>query len=575
MEARVLAALATMQPSAAARRVWLGVGLLVVVAGVVLAFMMFGGGSKGAPVAAAPAGSDGRPGAEPHDHAEEATQYTCGMHPQIVQDEPGTCPICGMNLTPKRSTKKSVKKKRISGVQACEGRPILHYAAPMDATYTSPSPGKSPMGMDLVPVCEGDGVESADGISVDSRVRQNMGIRTAKAARVPLVKTIQTVGHVDYDERSMTVITTKFDGWIEDLRVDFTGRTVTKGEPLFAIYSPQLVSTQQELIVAYRSWKASNSSGALGLLESSRKRLRYLDFSDAQIATIETSGEPTRVLLVEAPMDGVVVHKTAVQGQFVKAGTALFRIADLSKVWVYAHFYEMDAPFIREGARAVIELPYDAGAPMDGTVEYVFPWLDAKTREVKARLVFDNADGRLKPEMYVNVQLVADLGVTAVAIDDSAPIRTGLRSVVFVQSEPGTYMPRDVRLGRQLDGLVEVTEGIEVGDALVIRGQFMLDSESRLKEALSKYEKVPDDAAGKAKDGDATAAKAEVTASEAVDALAEKGCAFTCPMESHLHICGAEAGKCPECGMDMVPLDKAREMFPPPDAGKSHEGHTP
>lgn len=476
LEDRVLARLEAMQPTESARWVWRVVGLLLLAAGLVLAVSW-----------AWPRGDEGpKTPAATAEPAPEATQYTCGMHPEIVQDEPGSCPICGMKLTPTKPQGQK-RRKRVTGEQACKGRDILMYQAPMDPNYTSPSPGKSPMGMDLVPVCETDELEAAGGISIDSRVRQNMGIRTDTAERAELRKTIRTLGHVDFDERRVTVIATKLDGWIREMHVDFTGEAVKKGDPLFAIDSPQLLSTQQELVSARQAYERTGSAADRGILEAARQRLRYWDISAAQIERIEASGAVEQTLTIESPADGVVVQKNALEGKFVRSDTELFRIADLSQVWVLAHFYEMDAPFLAVGAAVTVEVPYDGGPPIAGRVDYVFPWLDAKTREVKARIELPNPDGRLKPEMYVDVNLRADLGEEGLVIDDSAIIRTGVRNVVFVETEPGSYAPRVVKLGRQIDDKLEITAGLQAGDKVVIKGQFMLDSESRLKEVLGKY----------------------------------------------------------------------------------------
>lgn len=549
LEERVLARLKAMQPTASSRWVWRIVGLLLLAAGLVLGVSW-----------AWPACDAGSPAvAPPTESAVEATQYTCGMHPEIVQDEPGSCPVCGMKLTPTKP-EATKRKKRVTGEQACKGREILMYQAPMDPNYTSPSPGKSPMGMDLVPVCESDQLEAKGSISIDSRVRQNMGIRTDTAVLAPLTKTIRTLGHVDFDERRVMVITTKIDGWVREMHVDFTGETVKEGDPLFSIDSPQLVSTQQELLSARRAFERTGSQADRVTLEATRQRLRYWDISPGQIEHIEMSGEVAQTLTIESPGAGVVVHKNALEGKFVRSDTELFRIADLSQVWVFAHFYEMDSPFVAVGAAATVHVPYDGRPPIEGTIEYVFPWLDAKTREVKARIALANPEGRLKPEMFVDVDLRVAVGDQGLLIDDSAVIRTGVRNVVFVENEPGSYTPRVIKLGRQLDGRVEITSGLQAGEKVVVKGQFMLDSESRLKEVLGKYEM---DSESHEHGG----------AVEALEQRVEEGCSYTCPMPEHFHVCGQEPGPCPECGMAMQPIPTLLEQHrvqvegaPPPPA---------
>jgi len=429
-----------------------------------------------------------------HEHAaatvraaeEPKVKYTCGMHPQIVQDEPGFCPICSMKLTPMKPEKKT-RKKIVTGEAACRDKKILYWQAPMDPKYRSPQPGKSPMGMDLVPACESDEEESTEGISIDPRIRQNMGIRLATATRVDLTRTIRTVGHVDYDERRLAVINTKIDGWVEKLSVDYTGQRVKKGQVLLALYSPRLIATQEELLIAARQHRAAPSRRTETMLRAARQRLAYWDIPAAQIERIEKEGRIQRRLTIRSPISGVVVEKSVFAGQHVTSGSVLFKVADLSRVWVLAHIYEMDAPFVREGQQVTVELPYDpAAGHITGRVDYIYPWLNEKSRELEVRLVFDNPGLRLKPQMYVTALIQAELGREAVVVDDSAVIRSGRRNVVFVELEPGLYAPRSVELGVLADAGLEITAGLRAGQRVVVNGQFMLDSESRLKEALQK-----------------------------------------------------------------------------------------
>jgi RND family efflux transporter MFP subunit len=527
LEAEITAALGTKKR--APRYKWIGLALVAALAaGILVGVVMSPGGS--API------------------AQEKTQYTCGMHPEIVQDEPGYCPICGMKLTPLKPSE--TKKKIVTGEAACRGKKILHYQAPMDPNYRSPSPGKSPMGMDLVPACEGEEYQAEAGISVDPRIRQNMGIRTAAVKKGPLVKKIRTVGHVDYDERRLAMINTKIDGWVEKLYVDFTGQRVKKGQRLLALYSPKLVSTQEELLLALRQYRVNQNARNRTLVQAAERRLRYWDISPGQIERIKQSGKAQKNLTIYSPIDGVVVHKNIVEGKFVKAGMDLFRIADLSKVWMYAHVYEMDAPFVKEGQPVEVELSYEPTVKIPaGRVDYIFPWLDRKTRDIKARLAFDNSQGHLKPEMYANVTIEADLGREALMVDSAAVIRSGVRNVLFVETGPGTYQSRTVDLGVELNGSVEVTGGVREGEAVVVNGQFMLDSESRLKEALQKYEQADEE---EQRTGDPL---------EDLEGLEDKGCTFTCPMPEHFHICGKGPGDCPECGMSLKPISEVKKRL--------------
>jgi Cu(I)/Ag(I) efflux system membrane fusion protein/cobalt-zinc-cadmium efflux system membrane fusion protein len=528
LEAEVTAALGTRKR--APRDIWIGLALVAALtAGVMLGAAMSPGGSD--PI------------------AQEKAQYTCGMHPEIVQDEPGYCPICGMKLTPAKAGKRG-KKKIITGVASCRGKEILYYQAPMDPNYRSPSPGKSPMGMDLVPACESDEEETAGGISVDPRIRQNMGIRTEAVKKGPLVKHIRTVAHVDYDERRLAIINTKIDGWVEKLYVDYTGQRVKKGQRLLSLYSPKLVSTQEELLLALRQYRVDQNARNSILVQAAERRLRYWDISPRQIEHIKQSGKVQKNLAIYSLIDGVVVHKNIVEGKFVKAGMDLFRIADLSRVWMYAHIYEMDAPFVKEGQPVEVELSYGPTVKIPaGKVDYIFPWLDRKTRDIKARLVFDNPQGYLKPEMYANVTIKADLDREALLVDSSAVIRSGVRNVIFVETGPGTYQPRTVDLGVELNGSVEITGGVREGEFVVVNGQFMLDSESRLKEALQKYEKT----GGENREAGDPLGELEE--------LEDKGCTFTCPMPEHFHVCDKGPGECPECGMSLKPIGEVKRRL--------------
>ncbi|HKJ87094.1 MAG TPA: efflux RND transporter periplasmic adaptor subunit, partial [Gammaproteobacteria bacterium] len=288
----------------------------------------------------------------------EGQQYTCGMHPMIITDEPGTCPICGMKLTP-------VKAGTASGKEAPQGKKkIKYWVAPMDPTYIRKEPGKSPMGMDLVPVYEGEEQGGAT-IKIDPVTSQNMGVRTAPVERRDLHRTIRTVGLVDYDEPRVYSVNAKVDGWIEKLHVDKTGQVVKKGAPLLEIYSPRLVSAQEEYLLALRNRESLKNSafpeiaqGGGRLLEASRKRLQYFDISDRQIRELEKTGKVRKTMTLYAPFKGIVTRKMALEGQYVKAGMELFKIGDISRVWVYADIYEYELPWIEVGQEAEVRLPF-------------------------------------------------------------------------------------------------------------------------------------------------------------------------------------------------------------------------
>jgi len=420
----------------------------------------------------------------PHEaHAEEARQYTCGMHPFIIENQPGDCPICGMKLTPLKT----------AAAPAGGDRAVKYWVAPMDPSYISDKPGKSPMGMDLVPVYEGESVVGQI-INIDPATRQNMGVRTEKAKRRDLGRAIRTVGVVSYEEPRQYSVNSKIEGWIERLHVNQTGGFVKKGAPMLEIYSPALVAAQEEYLLAVAGLRTLGDSpapdvadGAGRLVASAKKRLAYWDISDEQIEKIEAKGEADKTLTLYAPYDGVVTAKMVREGMFVTAGMELFTIADISTVWVYADIYEYELPRVARGQAVTIELPYREGETMRGVIDTVYPYVEPATRTVKARVSLDNRDYALKPDMYVNVRIQAEARRGVLAIPAEAVINSGETKTVFVERGEGRFEPRLVKTGLQSgDGYVEIIQGVLEGEAVVTSAQFMLDSESALRTAIRK-----------------------------------------------------------------------------------------
>lgn len=425
--------------------------------------------------------------------------YTCGMHPQVLQEEPGNCPICGMTLVPVKQESaagedRAVGDTTISGKMGSKERKIIYWRAPMDPTYIRDKPGKSPMGMDLVPVYEGEENIGGPTVVIDPVTVQNIGVQKATVRKVGLSRIIRTVGHVDYNEEKISRVNIKFSGWIEKLYVDETGQPVRQGQLMAEIYSPELVTTQQEYLLAYQNRKKTEgspfyeiTSGGESLLASARKRLQYWDITEKQIQELERRGTVSKTVTLFAPYDGIVISKMAEQGMRVVPGMDLYRIADLSTVWVIAHIYDYEVPWVKKGQDVVMDLPYIPGKIFHGTVNYVYPYLDQKVRDIKVRLVFDNPRLELKPEMYVNVQMESHIGSAVTAIPNEAILRSGKRNLVFVDKGGGKFEPRDVILGPEgQDGLVQVLSGVREGERIVTSAQFLLDSESRLKEAIQK-----------------------------------------------------------------------------------------
>lgn len=434
-----------------------------------------------------------------HEHAgtgqgaagDQKVQYTCGMHPFIIRDEPGLCPICGMQLTPLKPG--TGGQAAPTTAQATGERKIKYWVAPMDPTYIRNEPGKSPMGMDLVPVYE-DTVASGSVLTIDPVTSQNMGIRTTTVTRRDLARTVRTVGLVNYDESRQYSVNSKIDGWIERLYINETGQPVRKGQALLTIYSPELVSAQEEYLLALRNGRqlsGSNFPEIAGsgnrLIEAARNRLRYWDISEQQIDALEKSGKVTKTLTLYSPYSGIVTMKKVVQGMQIMKGEELLQVADLSRVWVNADIYEYELPWIKVGQVAKVELPFGADQQLTGKITYIYPYLENETRTVKARIEFANPGLLLKPQMYANVSIAAQDVRGTLAVPDNAVLNSGKGKTVFVALGDGKFAPHQVTTGVSSgDGFVQVLSGLQEGDQVVTSAQFMLDSESKLREAIQK-----------------------------------------------------------------------------------------
>ncbi|BCS97900.1 hypothetical protein DSLASN_35320 [Desulfoluna limicola] len=404
-----------------------------------------------------------------HDHETAEELWTCSMHPFIIVNEPGDCPVCGMALIPKLS------EPATSDVPG--ERVVAYWRAPMNPSEIYDAPGKSAMGMDLVPVFE-DELVGGVVISIDPVVEQNMGVRLETAVQAPLSRSLQTWGHVTYDETRLYKVSPRFSGWIQTLSVNFEGQMVKKGDPLFRVYSPELIAAQQE----YLNARSNNR-----LLASAKRKLLNYAIAPSEIRRAEKLGRALETVTVVSPYTGVVVLKEAVEGAYFNAGTPLYTLSDLSRVWVEAHVYEYEVGRVQEGQTATMALSFGPGKPLTGKVAYVYPFMEGRTRDVTVRLEFDNSDGFLKPEMYANVTIETDAGESGVVIPAEAVLRSGSKETVFVRTARGRYTPRQVMTGMALDGgRLQVLQGIAPGDQVVVSGQFLLDSESQLKEAVAK-----------------------------------------------------------------------------------------
>ena len=338
---------------------------------------------------------------------------------------------------------------------------------------------------------EGKMVEVAPGtVQISPERQQLIGVRIGTVEKRPLQKVIRTNGRVEFDEKRLATISPKIGGWIEELYVDFTGAPVKKGAPLLTLYSPELVSTQEEYLAALRARQELAASpypevAASGnaLVESARRRLRLWDISEEQIRELEQTGQARKSLTFYSPYGGIVLEKMAFKGMRVEPGMALYKLADLSVVWLIADIYEYELPLIRLGQQASINLSYLPGEAFTGKAVFIYPYLDAQTRTARVRFEFANPRGTLKPEMYAGVEITIRLG-DKVAVPEGAIIDTGIRKVAIVDKGAGYFEPREVKLGTKAGDYYEVLDGLKVGERVVTSANFLIDSESRLKEAV-------------------------------------------------------------------------------------------
>ncbi len=328
-------------------------------------------------------------------------------------------------------------------------------------------------------------------VEIPPEKQQLIGVKIATAEIKPLTKTIRTVGIVEYDERRLATVNMKFEGWIEKLYVDYSGKYVKQGERLAEIYSPELLATQQEFINLLKWSKEGAASrnkevGAMlsrdsnAIVDGARQRLRLWDISEDQIAAIEQTGKPVRTLTIKSPASGYVVQKSVVRGQRVTAGEKLFDIADLSTVWVVSDIFEYELPLIKAGDRALISLSYFPGKEFSSTIDYIYPTISGDTRSAKVRFTIPNPGNKLKPQMYTNVEVKINLGKKLVLPED-AVLDSGRRQIVYVDKGEGNFEPRVVNTGIRAAGMIEIVGGLKAGERVASSATFLIDSEARLK----------------------------------------------------------------------------------------------
>ncbi len=330
--------------------------------------------------------------------------------------------------------------------------------------------------------------EPMPSITLSPEKVQLIGVRTATAGYQVVDRRIRTVGRVEVNETKLAFVNTKISGWVKKLYIDYTGQHVKKGQPLLSLYSPDLVSAQEEYLLAFKAGKSASAPGGFkevdasrqSLLESAKRRLQLWDVTDAQIEELEKTGKPGTDMTVFAPLDGIVLEKMVLDGAFITPGMNLYKIADLSTIWILADLYEYEVPLVKIGQKARASLPYDPGILYTATVNYIYPTLDPMTRTVKVRLTMENPGLMLKPEMYANVEISASSG-SRLTIPVEAVLDTGVRQIVYVEKKPGVYEMRVIKLGVRGETFVEVLSGIRKGERVVTSGNFLIDSESQLR----------------------------------------------------------------------------------------------
>jgi len=388
--------------------------------------------------------------------------YQCPMHPAYTSERPGDCPICGMKLVPVEEQPKPSHAPTV-GTAAEAGPPVAGQAA----------------------------------IMLSPEKQQLIGLRTGVVERMPLTKTIRTVGQITADETRISRIYIKVEGWVDKLYVNFTGAQVRKGQPLLSIYSPELVATQEEYLLALRAQKRLNESsfaevaeGGRSLLAATRRRLELWDIPESEIRRIERAGRPIKAITLYAPTSGFVMEKPVLEGQKVDPATPLMVVADLGVVWVQAEFYEEDVPLVRVGQTARLTVNSYPGRSWTCVVDYIYPSVDPQTRTLRARLRIANPGIVLRPGMYANVIIQKALGYH-LTVPREAVLNSGTRQIVFLDRGEGYFEPREVIVGERTDDDVEILSGLAAGDRIVTSGNFLVDSESRLKSALQGMEPMP------------------------------------------------------------------------------------
>jgi len=410
-----------------------------------------------------------------HSKRHSDPNYVCPMHPQIIKGEQGSCPICGMDLVLKEPVEEAPAKQK-------EEKKILYWVAPMDANYRRDEPGQSPMGMDLVPVYDKGGDDDmADGgfpkITINASTAQNMGVRIEKAKMRELSRTIKTIGSVTYNEDSLHHVHARASGWVEKVYTQSLGDPVTKGKTLLEFYSPDILAAQKDLVIASRTGSS--------LTKASKTRLRDLNVPQSVIDEVSKTGKSQNRVPIVANHSGVVTQIGIKNGMYITPGTEIYTIADLSSVWIIVDVFEHQLTWVKIGNKAEIQVQGVPGKTWLGKVDYIYPELNPKTRTLKVRLTIETPKQLLKPNMFASVTLFTN---------DKQALTVPSEAIIYYENSPrlvkvvaeNKYQPIEVKIGLKANGLVEILDGIEDGDEILVSGQFMIDSESNLQASFRR-----------------------------------------------------------------------------------------
>lgn len=449
----------------------------------------------------------GKPDSSQTARAAGGQRYHCPMHPTYVSNRPGDCPICNMKLVLIRDDPRSKARPATpaSDDKIAVVKPGQYYC-PMGVEHVQDQPGKCPKcGMDLVQKQdtpaghESHAMDAETASPVPGRIaislspdkRQLIGLTLAKVEKRDLTRAVRTVALVEHDETRYTRVAPRFAGWVRKLHVNFTGAPVEKDQPLFTVYSPELYSTENEYLVAWRGVgrlpadaAAARRDSAQALLESARLRLALFEIGDAEVRELEQRGQAGAELLFRAPFSGHVIVKNAVEGQAFPAGETLFEIADLSHLWLRAYVYESELPLVAAGQDAVVHFPHLNHRSFPAKVTFIYPHIEPRTRRAALRLELDNPEHLIRPDMWADVELAINTG-EKLTVPAGAVIDTGQRYVAFVDGPEEHLEPREVKIGARTDDYYEVVSGLKEGELVVARALFLVDSESQLKAALA------------------------------------------------------------------------------------------